>query len=285
MELSLTESIFRKDMHEKLDADFDEFIHYQKLVLNTLEAFSKVCDNRHIDYYLAYGTLLGAIRDKGQIPWDYDIDVWVKQEDIERLISALDEELPDDYYYVTRYKSKEHRHYMMRITPKGYSSEVLHVDVFWLFGAPTKPHKLKRMVSLYNRRRAWGEYKYLPTRILEYNQGRIQRKYLRLKNLLFSFIPGNWLDYFHNRALNLAEPDSENFTDEYGMLLKKEWFSQKKLTTFSNGMQFCIPSGYTTMLEALYGDWKSYLSITDRVTEFQSSLQRIRAIGKEFPQK
>ena len=87
MELSKTEAIFRKEMHEKLENDFNEFVCYQKLVLDTLNAFHNVCIQSHIDYYLAYGTLLGAIRDKGQIPWDYDVDLWVKYEDVERLIA------------------------------------------------------------------------------------------------------------------------------------------------------------------------------------------------------
>ena len=87
---------------------------------------------------------------------------YIKPEDVERLISALDENLPEDYYYVTRYKSKKHRHFMMRIAPKGYSSEVLHVDVFWLWGAPSSPIKLKRMKQLYNKCKVWGLWKLCP---------------------------------------------------------------------------------------------------------------------------
>ena len=43
MELSKTEAIFRKEMHEKLENDFNEFVCYQKLVLDTLNAFHNVC--------------------------------------------------------------------------------------------------------------------------------------------------------------------------------------------------------------------------------------------------
>ena len=89
MELSKTEAIFRKEMHEKLENDFNEFVCYQKLVLDTLNAFHNVCIQSHIDYYLAYGTLLGAIRDKGQIPWDYDVDLWVNTKMLKDLLVLL----------------------------------------------------------------------------------------------------------------------------------------------------------------------------------------------------
>lgn len=280
MELSLTETIFRKEMRERLDADFDEFIHYQKLVLDTLDAFSRVCNNRHIDYYLAYGTLLGAIRDKGQIPWDYDIDVWVKQEDIERLISALDKELPDDYYYVTRYKSKEHRHYMMRVSPKGYSSEVLHVDVFWLFEAPTNISKLNKMKRLYDRNRLWGQLKRCPEKYLTWKQNKILRMFFRLKRLMISFIPNWYIDKLHKKAVSMIDKNSLFYSDEYGILFDKKYFEQVQITSLVNGMTLSVPSGYDGLLKQLYGNYSNYLSINERMEEFERSLCRIRELGK-----
>lgn len=281
MALSIIESRFLDEIHEKLDKDYNEFKYYQQLVLDTLNAFHKICEKHNIDYYAAYGTLLGAIRDKGQIPWDYDVDVWVMHKEIERLMVALDKDLPNDYYYVTRYKDSNHRHFMMRITPKGFSSEVIHVDVFWLIDAPTRADKLKRMVSLYNKRRALGIYKYLPVKILEYDQNKFQRLYLRFKKMISGLLPAAYVDSFYYKALNMAESDSNSFTDEYGVILKKEWFVQKHLLTFANGMQFYVPAGYLEILEELYGNWQSYLDISNRINEFQSSLQRIRAIGRE----
>ncbi|WP_348768062.1 LicD family protein [uncultured Bacteroides sp.] len=280
MELSKTEAVFRREMHEKLENDFNEFVCYQKLVLDTLNAFHNVCIQSHIDYYLAYGTLLGVIRDKGQIPWDYDVDLWVKYEDVERLISALDENLPKDYYYVTRYKSKKHRHFMMRIAPKGYSSEVLHVDVFWLWGAPSSPIKLKRMKQLYNKCKVWGLWKFCPIKYLEWRQGKPQRLYARFKKEVMSFIPIWYVDGLQKKAVSLAEDDTPFYIDEYGLLLEKKCFDSIDLVTLQNGMSLSVPVGYDNLLKQMYGNYNEYLNICERMKEFESSLCRIRELGK-----
>lgn len=61
--------------------------------MDTLIEFHRVCEKSNIEYELAYGSLLGAIRDNGQIPWDYDIDVFVAFKDKERLIETLKKNL------------------------------------------------------------------------------------------------------------------------------------------------------------------------------------------------
>ena len=123
---------------EGFEEIYYDFMNYQRLSLITLKEFHRICENNSIRYQLAYGSLLGAIRDKGQIPWDYDIDVFVPFCDRERLINALSKDLSQDFYFYCPDVSKKCRHYMMRVTPKGYRSEGLHVDVFYIIGAPEK---------------------------------------------------------------------------------------------------------------------------------------------------
>ena len=58
----------------------------KKIELNILVEFSKFCNQHNLKYYLAYGTLLGAIRHNGFIPWDDDIDVIMPRPDYDKFI-------------------------------------------------------------------------------------------------------------------------------------------------------------------------------------------------------
>jgi len=57
--------------------------------LGILAEFDRVCRDRGLTYYLAYGTLLGAVRHGGYIPWDDDIDVMMPRADYDRLAEAF----------------------------------------------------------------------------------------------------------------------------------------------------------------------------------------------------
>lgn len=61
----------------------------KRIELDILKVFHSFCQENDIRYYLSHGTLLGAIRYKGFIPWDDDVDVLVPREDYERLLSSF----------------------------------------------------------------------------------------------------------------------------------------------------------------------------------------------------
>ena len=63
----------------------------QSLALKLLIQLDTFCKEYQIEYYVAYGTLLGTIRHKGFIPWDDDIDIWMKREDFKKLTNVFPE--------------------------------------------------------------------------------------------------------------------------------------------------------------------------------------------------
>lgn len=72
----------------------------QLLILGNLLALDKVCREHNLRYYIIAGTLLGAVRHKGFIPWDDDLDVGMPREDYDKLIQHAKEWLTAPYEFV-----------------------------------------------------------------------------------------------------------------------------------------------------------------------------------------
>lgn len=66
----------------------------REVQLQVLAAFDRVCRSQGLTYYLAYGTLLGAVRHGGYIPWDDDIDVMMPRADYDQLPAAFETAAP-----------------------------------------------------------------------------------------------------------------------------------------------------------------------------------------------
>lgn len=69
----------------------------QHRMTEMLLCFDEICKRNNITYWLCSGTLLGAVRHKGYIPWDDDLDVEILHKDYDRLMEALKRELPEKY--------------------------------------------------------------------------------------------------------------------------------------------------------------------------------------------
>lgn len=72
-----------------------------------LEAFVKACEELGLNYYLLGGTLLGAVRHEGFIPWDDDIDVGMLREDYEKFLNEGQKYLPEYYFIQTHHTDPE----------------------------------------------------------------------------------------------------------------------------------------------------------------------------------
>lgn len=71
----------------------------QAILLDILSEFDRIINKYDLDYTLAFGSELGAIRHQGFIPWDDDIDIFMLREDYLKLIEILKTELKSPYYF------------------------------------------------------------------------------------------------------------------------------------------------------------------------------------------
>lgn len=90
--------------NELLDytSHFPELREVQAIELEILLKFAEVCRNNGLRFFLDSGTALGAVRHKGFIPWDDDIDVGMPRPDYEKFLSIGSKELGDEYFLQTR---------------------------------------------------------------------------------------------------------------------------------------------------------------------------------------
>lgn len=134
---------------EVTDKDIDQL---RESLLDLLTFFHNVCEKYHIPYYLTYGTLLGAVRHKGFIPWDDDVDVAMLRKDYNRFYRVIKKELGDKYIIQERLNRKNIglKNTTLRELASGFD-KVIDIDTFpvdYVFRFPNAFNRFQEIVSL-----------------------------------------------------------------------------------------------------------------------------------------
>ena len=103
-------------MAEQKTENQNDLRKLQLVELDILKEFLRICKKHHLRYYALGGTLLGAVRHEGFIPWDDDIDVGMPRPDFRRFEKIAEKELPEYLHYCSFMKTEGYHHYVPRIT-------------------------------------------------------------------------------------------------------------------------------------------------------------------------
>lgn len=247
----------------------------QRYILHVLQEVVRVLDELNIPYYMQGGTMLGAIRHGGFIPWDDDVDLGIPRGDYDRMLKEVAAHLPEDLELRTYDDETDHHYYFARIVDKRYQIrrmgsleerlENIWVDLFPLDGMPNGCLA-----------RQWHKFRLLMTRLKFHlscfekvnlkRPGRPLVERIIIKIAMITRV-GKWfntrkqLDKMDRLLKKYPVEKSDylvNFTGQtsykFNEMFKKEVYGAGKLYQFES-FSLMGPEQYDVYLKSLYGDY------------------------------
>ncbi len=239
--------------------------------LAILEKFDQVCKKHHLTYYAFYGTLLGAVRHQGFIPWDDDIDVAMFRDDYEKFQEIAPQEFSDPYFYQSSYT--DHRIWPLskirdsRTTAIEFNDPDLNQGIFIdIFPLDDAPDGNSRTLNNICRIQTTLWYTIVnPNAVYEgLQQG---KKYVLSPDILLDLLRMNVRQRFKEfEMFNLSHFGQSEFvnfiiyemTNSHYRPLRKEWFRKTEYLPFENIM-IPVPAEYDKILTHLYGDYRQMI--------------------------
>jgi lipopolysaccharide cholinephosphotransferase len=254
--------------------------------MEILEIVDYICQKYNLQYFADYGTLLGAVRHQGFIPWDDDIDITLKRNDYNILISVLPKELPKGFVIdglhapdTTLRLHTNIAHTSVKTDPSywslpdhisrfhGFPFRGTFIDIFPLDYIPRDPNTFSLEKNVLT-------YIFLLLRDFDtLSEDTREAHLIKLESLTAVKLPRNettkWslfclLEAFSS-MFDKGECDELDFCFripyEDKKPLKKEWYDETIRLPFE-GFQISAPKHYHEILTAYYEDYKTPVKFT-----------------------
>ena len=248
-----------------------EFDELKKLQLEILEKVHNFCAYNHINYTLSSGTLIGAIRHKGYIPWDDDIDIEMTRPNYNKFIKGFNgayKELevlcPElDWGYYAPYANVCDNRTILIEGDNGHNGRKvgIKIDVFPIDGLPDDENKCRSIFKKVNRYNTFMMYKRYP--LSYFRKGNILKR--NIKSCVWYLLHLVPYSFFQKKLHKIATFYDFNKSKNVGPILfmnnkcsiNKEVFSKYQETQFED-KKFQIIQDYDIYLKALYGDYMQF---------------------------
>jgi len=256
----------------------EEFRTFQLAQLALLDEFKKICETNHLKYYLAAGTMLGAVRHKGFIPWDPDIDIIMPREDYENFLKIASKTL-DQRFFLASYKTtKNHFNPHAKIylngteiiyTDKNFRKHTkehkgLYIDFAPLDRAPEDPKlqkKQAREIAFYEKLRYYKEG-------TVYNKGFLGYKVLgkAIIRAFMSIFPIRWINRKQDLAMQKYNHSPSSLVCDmpskypYAKMVLPAYIYGNPTPIIFEGREFTGPEKVDEYLKKYYGDYMKFPS-------------------------
>jgi lipopolysaccharide cholinephosphotransferase len=246
--------------------------------LKIAKEIKRICEKNNINYFLDAGSMLGAVRHKGFIPWDDDMDIGMLDEEYKKFLEIAPKELGEEFFLDNYYLNKEYglvfskvrlknTKYVEKLGATDSSHQEIFVDVFPYFYRPEnkierkiQSSKLRILAQIFMAQsgfHVWrgnkgiSKAKFIPIIMLSKitKKDNIYRKIEKLYNQcdksdIVGVHDGICYNYWHYDKKYLENFIDMNFENEY----------------------FKIPKEYDKILKTVYGDYMTLPPIEERKT-------------------
>lgn len=260
-----------KDEHYKTS----ELRLMQLIILTALIELIRLCKILNLNFYSIAGTLLGAFRHGGFIPWDSDLDVAMMREDYEIFIKKANEHIDDKFIVQSDFNDKNNRTSFARIRVKNtfineknnmpnQNFNGFYIDIFPIDKIDKKPNTLSiifhKFIKILIRIKAYKSGK-------KYSSTKFRSFIGFLLNAAFFAVPkkglDNYIDSYMKRHYASDTGLITNYNSKYGIkkqTMSRLIYSPPKKYIFE-GIEIPIPNKSESWLIRIYGDYMKMPSV------------------------
>lgn len=259
----------------------DNFL-WNKKTIDVFRYYMQICKEYNLKWYCGCGTVIGAIRHKGMIPWDDDIDVCMPREEYDKFIEICRKLESNDFELVTPDSDSSYNAFHARLMDK--NSTILfwrrypvvlgiYIDIFPMDGIGSDKKKAEEHYRKYLKNYfCFREcHAHFSLENIKYYLTHNQKK-RAFSSILFSFNRKWFRDYYLRQIKKIAKTYSWNeskyiltYSPGWGEkeIYLKEWVEETTLTEFE-GMQVPVPAKYDEYLRYFYNDYMKLPPVEER---------------------